>query len=126
MFEFEAKLQHSYFFYLSFVFVALAVLDPSQLVSVDPLVAGRDDPRVRGRVVHIGVQLELAVHRLEVVLALARPVANHHLRRVLVGHHHGGLRKQGTRRARSVGAQGLRGHAAVVVALQAVHMTASR
>ena len=91
MFEFEAKLQHSYFFYLSFVFVALAVLDSSQLVSVDPLVAGRDDPRVRGRVVHVGVQLELAVHRLEVVLVQARPVANHHLRRVFVGHHHCGL-----------------------------------
>ena len=126
MFEFETKLQHSNFFYLSFVFVALAVLDSSQLVSVDPLVAGRDDARVRGRVVHVGVQLELAVHGLEVVLVQARPVANYHLRRVLVGHHHCGLRKQGPGRARSVCAQGLRGHATVVVALLAVHMTAIR
>ena len=87
------------------------------LVLVGPFDALGNDASISGLLRQVRAQLVQRVRRFELATVKRRAVADHNLRRVLVGHHHGGLGQLGANRAWVVWHQRLLSHAAVLVAL---------
>ena len=86
-------------------------------MSVGPLHTFGKDTSVGGLLVQIRLQLIERVGRFELTPIESGTVADHDLRRVLVGHHDGGLGQLRTNSVGIVGHQRLLGHTNVVILL---------
>ena len=84
---------------------------------VGPFDALSNDASVGSLFGQVWSQLVQRVGRLELATIQRAAVTDHDLRRVLVGHHDGGLGQLRANRTWVVGHQGLLGHAAVLVPL---------